>query len=879
MKNLNIAVVNNVATYIQRDGFIVCGNSDYTVTFAFDSEWDAQLVKTARFKWNKEVRDVVIIGNIVNVPKITNATQVEIGVFAGDLYTTTPAIVPCIKSIVCGGGTPAEPSPDVYSQLIDMINAGMIQGPQGETGVSITDSEITDNGDLVIYYSNNTSENIGNIKGPTGTTPAFNIENDELYVSYDNGSSWESLGNIKGPTGTSVTVLSTTESTEDGGNNKVNFSDGKSLTVRNGRKGSDGKTPYIQDGYWYIGGNSTWVKAQGEKGEKGNKGDKGDKGDRGEKGEQGVSGAGLTPVFVDVLIEQFGTNGTQGLKYYVDPSTNVGSCLGIGSCTNTNITIASISKSYPVVDIINRAFQHNNSIERVIIPYSVGYIGTYAFSECTNLKEIIFPEQFNFFGFNVYPANITIDDHAFYGCTSLVNLEIPNSVTSIGAFAFGRCTNLTNVVLPSTINAIKEYTFFDCSNIKNITIPYKVVSIDDSAFFGCSELESITIPNTVTFIGDSVFTYCYNLKYVYYKGTKDEWNAITSLASISDDKIYYYSESQPADDGAYWHYVDGVATLWGTDRLDYTLNKDGKSYTVSGIGNITATAIAIPSAYNDLPVTSIGDRAFYKNSNITSVEIPDSVTSIGSSAFSYCGNLAKVSIGKGVESIGNYAFYNSTNLSEVNIPDSVLSIGGYAFGYTSITSLNVPDSVTSIGESVFSNCNNLTDVTIGNGLDSISNYAFSNCANLADVTLPNGINSIGNNAFSHCTNLPTINIPDSVTSIGEGAFNECRNLVSIDIPDTVTYIGAYAFQNCISLTSITIPNGITTIENETFRQCEKLVDIIMPVSVTSIGDYAFYLIDSKASIYYAGTEAQWNGIAIGNNAFRIYPTIYYNYGG
>lgn len=122
MKKLNITVANKVATYSQRDGFIVCGNSDYQITFTFDSEWNEYAVKTARFKWNDSYTDVVFEGNIVNVPIIQGASQVEVGVFTGNICTSTPAIIPCVRSILCGDGVPVEPTPDVYSQIIDLLN-------------------------------------------------------------------------------------------------------------------------------------------------------------------------------------------------------------------------------------------------------------------------------------------------------------------------------------------------------------------------------------------------------------------------------------------------------------------------------------------------------------------------------------------------------------------------------------------------------------------------------------------------------------------------------------------------------------------------------------------------------------------------------------
>ena len=118
MPNINISIKNKIAT--SPDEHIVCGNSDYTVTFLFDEEWAAYDTKTARFIYNGKKEEVVFSGNVCEVPIIRNAVVCAIGVFAGDLHTTTPALVACNKSILCADGLPPDPSPDVYVQLIEM---------------------------------------------------------------------------------------------------------------------------------------------------------------------------------------------------------------------------------------------------------------------------------------------------------------------------------------------------------------------------------------------------------------------------------------------------------------------------------------------------------------------------------------------------------------------------------------------------------------------------------------------------------------------------------------------------------------------------------------------------------------------------------------
>ena len=133
MKNLHITVSNKVAEYAKRDGTIVCGNSDYNIVFAFDSEWDAHPVRTARFIWNNKYVDVVFTGNTVAVPVVSDTTTLEVGVYAGTLATTTPAEIACARSILCGGGVPTTPAPDVYTQILALLESGVTVGQRGDS--------------------------------------------------------------------------------------------------------------------------------------------------------------------------------------------------------------------------------------------------------------------------------------------------------------------------------------------------------------------------------------------------------------------------------------------------------------------------------------------------------------------------------------------------------------------------------------------------------------------------------------------------------------------------------------------------------------------------------------------------------------------------
>ena len=128
-----------------------------------------------------------------------------------------------------------------------------------------------------------------------------------------------------------------------------------------------------------------------------------------------------------------------------------------------------------------------------------------AFNGCSELLELIIPNSVT-----------SIGQMAFSGCSNLKELSIPNSVTFIDQYAFYRCSGLTSITLPEILNCpIGACTFMDCSNLTSIKIPEGVTSIKNSAFSGCTSLTNINIPNSVTEIISSAFWGCENLTYLY----------------------------------------------------------------------------------------------------------------------------------------------------------------------------------------------------------------------------------------------------------------------------------------------------------------------------------------------------------------------------
>ena len=143
MKYVNIVVRNKIARTDEEQAQIVCGNSDYTIKFDFDEEWSAETVKTARFIFasNGKYIDVQFSGDECHMPVISDTTSVLVGVFAGNLCTTTGALIHSIPCITDPGGTPVEPTPDVYAQLMERFNAMVPPAAVLYTAQELTDEQ------------------------------------------------------------------------------------------------------------------------------------------------------------------------------------------------------------------------------------------------------------------------------------------------------------------------------------------------------------------------------------------------------------------------------------------------------------------------------------------------------------------------------------------------------------------------------------------------------------------------------------------------------------------------------------------------------------------------------------------------------------------
>ena len=506
----------------------------------------------------------------------------------------------------------------------------------------------------------------------------------------------------------------------------------------------------------------------------------------------------------------------------------------------------------------NTVYYIPSSLRSVIV--TGGNILYGAFYNCSNLTSVTIPDSV-----------ISIGDSAFSGCSGLTSVIIPDSVTSVGNSAFSSCFRMTSVFWNATnctlAGSLSYPIFFGCSNLTTVTIGNNVQTIPAYAFSGCSGLISVTIPDSVTSVGDRAFSNCARLTSVVWNATNcthaassvfvgsSNLKTVTIGSNVQTIPAYTFSGCS-ALTSVVWNATN--CTLMGP-IFSPSSNSNFTTVTISSnVQTIPAYAFSGCSALRSITipnsVTSIGHEAFRNCIRLNSVTIPPSVTSIGDRAFSGCSGLTVLMIGNGVSSLPSGLLSGCSSLQTLTIPfvgesrktgnDTDQYPLGYLFG-TSNYSGGKPTTQTYYGSSTSTTTDttyyiptSLRSVTVTGG--NILYGAFGNC-DLVTVTIGNGVTSIGDSAFYNCYNLNTVTIGSGVTSIGNSAFYGCSNaLRSITIPDNVTSIGDSAFYNCYNLNTVTIGSGVTSIGDSAFFDCRRLNPVTIPDNVTSIGGRAFY---------------------------------------
>ncbi|MEI7732432.1 MAG: leucine-rich repeat domain-containing protein [Verrucomicrobiota bacterium] len=496
----------------------------------------------------------------------------------------------------------------------------------------------------------------------------------------------------------------------------------------------------------------------------------------------------------------------------------------------------------------------------------------------------------------------------------------------LGAYAFYSCSGLTNLIIPGHVTSLGAYA---CAGLKvtSITIPASVTSLGDYAFEYCNNLNGIYFAGNAPAAGAGVFASVNNATVYYLSGTTG-WGAsfaglpAVMLYSLPAGALLVNITPQGAvSEGAQWQLDGGawqnpgkaVAGLsLGTHTVSFSTVRDfarPANQMVVVTSNVTATvtgvyvapeftcstntdgtlsiigyggpggAVTLPTSYNGLMVTSIGNWAFANSTSLTNVTIPSSITSIGSYTFDYCTSLTNVTILNGATSVGASAFYHCTSLISVSLPGSVVSLGDYAFQECyNLRGVYFAGNTPAVGASVFALDYSATlyywSGTIGwgssfagrpavalippgslqvtiNPPDAISvgaQWRVDNKPFQSNGTTVTGL-LLGNHTVSFSTingwTTPTnqvvfLDSNSTATASGTyGALSQAQFTCATNADQTLTITGCSSPDGSLNIPATINGLTVTCIATNAFKSCVNLTSVSIPACLTNIVVSAF----------------------------------------
>ena len=517
---------------------------------------------------------------------------------------------------------------------------------------------------------------------------------------------------------------------------------------------------------------------------------------------------------------------------------------------------------------------------------------------------------------SLYALNLPLEQSEGLAVTKMYSLQkslkndntLPQDVVKLN---FGKMysTMGNGVSNEKTLTANEQFIvnygdYVQDSQVPTAPVFYLVFEVKN--YSGATISASLDSRNLQAKVTNSIIYQIASKMNIYGKTDGQEYNSFYFITTLCFDK---YSILKTYNFNNLTFIVNS-GELVATPESQFTFSTGGSTATLTKY-NGTDTDVVIPSHLKDgRTVKYIGSQAFFNNTKITNVYIPDTVTSISTSsstargAFYGCINLNIVDIqGNSLVSIGGYAFEECVRLTSITIPNSVRFFGTTSWGNTVfskcknlknvnylgtlndwlkiifggeyanplcyganlfingelLTELTEDDfinldgsEISKINDCVFSGCKSLTSVIIPNFVTSIGSESFFNCDGLTSITIPNWVDSIGSSSFKGCDNLKEVFLPtnSNFTKIEDETFSSCTSLTTLTIPNTIESIGRFAFYSCDNLKTVMFtenPNFVT-IEDGMFSGCKSLTSITIPEGVESIGSYAFDGCDSLTSI-------------------------------
>jgi len=475
----------------------------------------------------------------------------------------------------------------------------------------------------------------------------------------------------------------------------------------------------------------------------------------------------------------------------------------IGEYAFYNSGLKTINLSPSITSIGKGAFAFSD-VSKITVPSSLEEIKEGTFYNCEHLSEITFGSNLKVIG-----------DYAFSN-VKISTLILTEKINTIGKYAFADCTNLKTVSLSNNLlSTIDDNAFYNCSSIITIDLPKSLNTLGSNVFTGCTSLETFTAkkgnPNNYT-IEDGILYNKNTTTLIHYPAANGSsiYTIPSSLTKIEDNALLdckYINEFSLNSTGNNFYIEDGILYDYHMTKLiKYPLGKGGNDFTVPDT------------------VTEIANGAF-KNSDITGIiNFPTSLNKIGDYAFDGCLNISSFNI-------GNNNYFTSENgilytkdkselilfpaksyMTSFVVPDTVTTIRSGAFANTKLKTIQLNESLEKIGDYAFANTK-ITEIILPESLKEIGEYTFMNLA-VSQITFPSSIEKIGNYSFKNCPNLGTVKFTsENPPEIGINAFSGCNNLSVIKLLSAAENSKNNYTENLTLLNIDNIEDYITTENN------------------------------------------------------------------
>lgn len=608
-----------------------------------------------------------------------------------------------------------------------------------------------------------------------------------------------------------------------------------------------------------------------------------------------------------------------------------------------NQTIRNITLSEGILEIDEFAFAYSRELAEVILPSSLKSIKDGAFGDCTKLHTVIAQPDIlleslgseSFFGTLWYEESneefLIIGDVLIKYNGQGQSAELPSHIRVIADSAFVDKKNLKKVTLNGGLEKIKNYAFYGCSSLIYIEIPASVNEIGDFAFAYCPNLYRIIMKSqqppmlsptafsidAVHSVGNVEYNFGivvpYNLNAIYLNNylANEQWREY-DFVHINERSITFdstpnplqtiivntiYEPIQPLErvgyvfGGWYFHnnrleqletdpivfplqvederpfYIRWFAENEGVSGIEYLSIKNGTEYAVSRYSG-SLNFVVIPNSYKGKPVTTILKNAFAVSANSNNAEVyniilPKTITTIEEGAFVDTKWYKQV--------LGEFIYMNDTLIeyrgraSYVEVPSFITKIVPGAFrANDGIKSIKFPDDISILPEELMYNCVNLEQIVLPLNIKEIKQRAFMNCVKLNFAQFPyllekvaadallntywynnfvDDIVTVNNILYKYKGNQSTLHIPNTILKIEEEAFRDNIFLVHLYISNTINVIGERAFEGCDNIKEVIFAqnSSIRIIEDRAFAGCLMLEIFNMGDNyIQEIGDYAFY---------------------------------------